>query len=203
MSIATWELSFLSLKPRVWVEGDCLYARTSFLRKLITLFSYSREVKVDRSRRLITLRVRSFWFFTREKFIPFDRVAYIDTDFRSMPTSFGWLGATDRWETYVVTLVLRDPQERIPLMSFSGEGSVETGWRGVIFGGDSIIDLAGDQRKAFHRFISLLRDFLGVSIGEPLTISSRFICRNCGRPIPPARKNCLYCGGEKVEKKKR
>ncbi|MCD6521149.1 zinc ribbon domain-containing protein [Candidatus Calescamantes bacterium] len=206
MSLFILKSRFLSFAPKIWVEGDCLYARTSLIQRIFSLFAYSREVIVDRVRRLITIRVKSFWIFPYEKQIPFERVDYIDTDYKGIPKSFGispfWIGATDRWDRFIITLVLKNPEEKIPLISFCGEGYVATGWSGVLLGGDEIVDLAGNQDEVFRNYLYLLQNFLKVPIGKPLEIETPYRCSKCGRPIPPSCEKCLYCGGERVEVKK-
>ena len=117
--------------------------------------------------------------------------------------SGGWMTnyePTDEVERYRISLVLKDPRARIPLFSFMGEGSVETGWRGVLFGDDDRVDLAGDQAQAFRGYLDLLSEFLGVTIGPPVPHVSdlhgrKYRCTACGKNVPPNRPTCLYCGG--------
>jgi len=204
MSLMTVTSGFLAIKPRVWVEGELLKARTSFLGRLFCLFAASRYLIVDRRRRKIGFERRTFWFLVNRCAIPFERVHYIDLDFSSCGTSwgsgFGGVERTDQVERFNVSLVLRDPEEEVRLFSFVGEGSCETGLAGVLLRGDSFIDHAGDQAEAAHEFLDLLKEWLGVSIGLPVEhladeTGTKYFCQECGRPNGPSRTTCLYCGG--------
>ena len=181
------------------------FARTSRLLQLLSLFSYARRVTVDRGRRLVTVNSRWLWFISREKTIAFERVHYIDYGFSSLGTSWGLTGGgfgrTDQVEKYPIQLILRDPDQRLALFSFKGEGAVETGWAGVLLGGDSVVDLHGDQEDASRSYTRLLREYLGVPVGKPIAPLTdaqgvSYKCAVCGRPAPATRVKCLYCGGD-------
>ena len=58
MSIITKKLGFLTTGPKAWIEGSCLMARTSWLIRAVSLFSHSKEVCVDRDRRLVAIRAK-------------------------------------------------------------------------------------------------------------------------------------------------
>ncbi len=73
-----------SIKPKVWVEGDHLYARTSYPLQALTLFSYARKLHVDRQQRTIELQTVKFWFINQRRVIPFDQVAYIDSRYSDL-----------------------------------------------------------------------------------------------------------------------
>ena len=204
MSLRTISVSCLSIKPRIDVSEDYLHARTPFLVEALSLFSYRREVRVDRLKRIVKIQTVKFWIFDRVREIPFENVDYIDTGFDSMGTEWGVMGKTDQVERYRVSLALKEPKEGVPLFSFIGEGSVETGWAGVLLGGDGVFDLAGDQDQTFRNSLGLLKHFLGVPIGKPApqVIDSegfKYRCAVCGRSSAPNRDTCLYCG-ERIEK---
>jgi len=102
-----------------------------------------------------------------------------------------------------VYAVLRDPSDRVKLFTFFGEGARETGWAGVLLGGDSLVDHAGDQEQASRQFLRMLKAFTGVTVGKPLmhlkdTDGKAHFCTECGRPAPPVKDKCLYCGGAVV-----
>ena len=63
--------------------------------------------------------------FENTRDIPFERVDYIDTRFSSIGTSWGLMGRTDQVERYTISLVLKEPEEKMVLFSFSGEGSAQ------------------------------------------------------------------------------
>ena len=140
-------------------------ARSSFKSQLLTLFSYCRKVCVDRAEETITIRTRYLWFLCSVRTVPFDRIWRINYSYSSFPTSWSlWVGTTDEVEKYIVSLELTSPRETVKLFSFVGEGAVETGWAGVIFGRDRIIDFAGDQDDASRSYIDLLKEFTGKSL---------------------------------------
>lgn len=207
MSIATISSGFLTLKPKISVDGEILRARSSLLVQAAFLFGSSRYVVVDRGRGKIGIRERRFWFARRQRVIPFERVDYIDFDYGSIGTSWGGMmrgfERTDQIERYTVSLVLKDPVEAVPLFCFAGEGACQTGWGGVLLGGDSLVDYAGDQADASREFVELLKEFLEVSVGKPYEAIAdqqgrTYVCEECGHTNSPSRSTCLYCGGAVV-----
>jgi uncharacterized membrane protein len=61
MSLWTSTSGFLAIKPKVKVMGDVLYARTSLVIQFLTLFSYAKQVRIDRAKRGIEITKRWFW----------------------------------------------------------------------------------------------------------------------------------------------
>ena len=207
MSLASCSSRLLGITPKVWVEGDRLCARTNAFIQLLTLFSSARRLCVDRRRGVVELTTRWLWAFGSHREIPFARLAYVDSEYSSMGTSWGWTASgydrTDEVERYVVSLVLKEPEETVRLFAFSGEGAVATGWGGVLMGGDSTVDFSGNQGAACRQFVLLLREFCAVPIGKPVMHladerGTKFVCAACGRPAPPTKTSCLYCGGEPI-----
>ena len=207
MSLLTLTSGILAVKPKVSVQGDIIYARTSLIVQFLSLFSYSKHVRVDCSTRTIQISKRWLWIISSLKIIPFDRVSYILYDIRSFGTSWSFwtdegLGRTDEIERYKVGLALKDPPKNLWLFAFTGEGAVETGWVGTVFGEDDAIDYRGDQDDASYDFMRLLRDALGVPVNGPpreelqqddsdeITIIYR--CTECGRQSPPVLKKCRH-----------
>ena len=200
MSLFSATTGFLSLKPSISAEGGVLRVRTSALLRALGLFSFGRTVTIDPRRRTIALETRRLWAFGGKRTIPFERVDHLDYDFSSLPTSFSFPhGTTDQVEKYTVALVLKDPQEQVEVATFHGEGSVMTGWEGVFFSGDSLMDWSGDQGAASLTFVEVLKKILGVPLGKqigPIRDKEGVLwrCTGCGRNSPPARKRCQYCG---------
>ncbi len=162
MSLFTRSFSFLAVKPKVWVEGNHLMARTSLFLRLLSLFSYSKTVLVDRAGKVVLIFTKKLWLINRTKHIRFDRIMRIDYSFGSFTTSWSFVsGKQDQVEKFTVSLVLQGRREKVKLFSFSGEGSAATGWSGVLFGGDDIVDYAGDQEAASRRYVRLLKQFTG------------------------------------------
>ena len=149
------------ITPKIWIEDRVLYAQTATLIRFLWLFSYNRHIEVNRRKRSIIVQTQWLWFFTTRKVIPFSRLDRIETKFSSLPTGFGLLGRTDQYEKYTIILRLENSIGWYPLIDFRGHGYVATGWQGVVFGGDSMIDFSRDQESAFQAYYDLLREFTG------------------------------------------
>ncbi len=213
MSFWTVSVGFLSSKPSVKIKGDVVYARTGFLSQLFSLFSYCKTVKIDKRIQKIEITKRIFWIFTTPKELHFDDVSYLDVEYRNYPTGWGFtdegFGRTDEIEKLTVWLIPRDGKG-IKLFSFWGEGAVETGMIGVLFGGDSVVDFRGNQFESAHSFAQMLAQFIRVPVRHPKQRLSakgpaetaiKYICSKCGRVMNPV-KPCIYCGSRewKIEK---
>ena len=201
MSFFTATSSFLSLKPKIRVDGDRLFTRTCVLVQLLSLLGYYRSLEVDQRTHTIEIYTRRFWLFSDTRTIQFSEVSHLDYDFSSLMTSWSILGDThDQLESFHVALVLHQKGEKVELFSFMGEGSQETGLIGVMLG-DSVLDFQGSQQKESLKFATLLADFIGVSIGDKIKplrdeAGREYFCISCKRSNAPTRKKCLYCGGE-------
>ena len=210
MSLLTLTSGILAIKPKVSVQGDIIHARTSLILQIVLLFSHSKHVRVDPATRTIQITRRWLWIISSLTIIPFDRVCYILYDIRSFGTSWSFftnegLGRTDEIERYKVGLALKNPPKNLWLFGFTGEGAVETGWVGTIFGDDDAIDCRGDQDEASYSFLNLLQNTLKVPVNHPspeeleqndsdeITIIYR--CTTCSRRVNPALRQCNHCGG--------
>jgi hypothetical protein len=203
MSLYRARTSALSIAPSIETHGRSLVVRTSFLLRLLSLFSYDRLVRFDPMRKSIHIHTRRFWLFQSDREVPFSRVSYIDYDFKSWGTSWAWMwrwGAerADQVESFRVAVALKDPEELVPIAAFRGEGSSMTGAAGVLFG-DSLVDAEGDQEDTSRSFVEVLERLLDTRVGRPLLASDRrgsiFVCKACGRSAAPSQDKCLYCGG--------
>jgi hypothetical protein len=200
MSIGIVTTNLLAKNPAVFREGDRAVARTNWWLQLLTLFSYRKQVIIDRRRKQIEIDTRAFWFFRWKTRIPFSRIERLSYGFAAFGTEWGaFWERTDQVESFTVGLVLRAPEETLDLFSFRGEGSVQTGWTGVLLG-DSLVDFEGDQADASRSFVRILQEFTGASLTGPLPhianqAGERFSCEQCKRPSPPNKKKCMYCGG--------
>jgi len=207
MSLFTAIIPGLSVKPHVSIDGPTLHARTNLLSQLFSGFSYCRHAHIDSMSRTVEVASRHLWLFTSSRTIDFDDIDHIDYDFASAGTSWGWtLGGyerTDQLEKYTVSLVLQS-DEHVPLFNFYGEGSAHTGLEGVLLGGDTMLDVEGDQGGASLGFVEAIMQFTGKPLGRKLDIhlpdqkGDRWACENCDRPNPPNKKRCQYCGGRLV-----
>jgi len=165
MSIITKKLGFLTTGAKAWIEGSCLMARTSWLIRAVSLFSHSKEVCVDRDRRLVAIRAKYLWIIQRYREIPFDNIRRLDYSYSSLPTSFNlFAGPLDQLERFTISLCLINPRRTIKLFSFSGEGAVATGLTGVLLHGDDIVDFSGDQENRSLSYVDLLMKFTGKTL---------------------------------------
>ncbi len=204
MSVVILKSSFFSIKPRVWVDGDSLCARTPLLIMLLCLFFYRKKTVINRKTKYIEVRRTIFWVIPAVEMIPFRNVDHISYDYANYPTSGGAFATTtwrnDEVEIFSVGLVLSKPKgAKVPLFKFQGEGAVETGLMGAAFLGDSYLDFMGDQESASFRFVDLLAKFIGTRVGEKLPewnddSAEVAHCPKCGRPARQNKEKCFVCG---------
>lgn len=162
MSLLRASFSFLAIKPKVLLAGDWLITRSSFIMRLLSLFSCFKCVIVDKRKKNISISEKYFWVFSKSRCIPFEQIKRINYSFSSVPTSWNlFVGTTDRMEWFTVSLILCDTYEEVRLWTFFGEGAVATGWKGILLGEDEILDLSGDQKASSLNYIKLLQSFTG------------------------------------------
>lgn len=199
MSLIESKSSFLTLRPSIRETDDTLVVKTSFLIALLTLCLNTRRVEVSMADRTVTFLSRVCWFFTSRHVVPFNEVAYIDYEYKSMGTSWGftgssWLGRQDQIETFAIAVVSQDGQKH-HVCSFRGEGSVCTGWSGVLLGDDSVVDFSGTQQSESLKLVDYLAALLETRIGQPTQTSTQMAtCPACGQQTSPFKPTCLYCG---------
>lgn len=162
MSLSTVVTNLLALKPKIWIEGTRLYAASSIAGRVLSLFSRYRKVIVDRKKKFVYISTKKFWVFESVKVIPFSNIERIDYSYFDIATR--WIPyayeTTDQVECFTVSLCLIQPEEKVKLFSFIGEGAVETGWIGVLQG-DEIVDFCGDQAPSSRNYVNLLMKFTG------------------------------------------
>ena len=133
--------------------------------QFLNVFSYCRTVHVSKEERQTTIHIRKFWFFTTAKIIPFEKIEYVDRTHWDVPESVGLdadgLCANDVTEVWYVRIFTKDSALPVSLFRFYGEGSRLTGWFGVIFGGDSMIDAEGYQDVKSDRYAKLVAEYTG------------------------------------------
>src|SRR6185436_8109172 len=74
MSLRTQCFGFLAIKPRVWIEGDKLFARASLPVRISSFGAYDRCVIADKRERIVSICEKTWWAQRSEVRIPFERV---------------------------------------------------------------------------------------------------------------------------------
>jgi len=199
MNFYTITLNFFGINPTVSVVGNTLHSVTPLFLQILSLFSYSQHITVDRKIRFISIKTRWLWFLKKYNQIPFDRIDYIDTHFKSTGAELGWKSHREQFEIFSIILVLKNPPQKYTLIKFRGEGSsYNTGISGFMIPGDRIIDFTGNQKKAFQEYLELLKKFTGAglmpSFSEEFQKKHIYRCEKCGRKSWLDQK-CMYCGG--------
>jgi hypothetical protein len=139
------------IQPKVWLADNQLITRTSLLVQSYTLFSYCRVVCVDKSSQTLTIKKRFLWLFSKIRTIPFGRIRKIDYSYRYFPLQFDfWRGISERFERFIVSVVLVSPPETVKLFSFSGYEE-----EGLVF------YFKGSQDSASRSYVDLLREYTG------------------------------------------
>jgi hypothetical protein len=157
--------SLLSVTPRIRKEDGKLVARTSLVGLLITLTLLHRTVTVDPEKRLLTVRRRLFWFFTRTRSVPFGHIESLTYSYEDWNPSTGMGFAGDTTDCFTVRLNLKDG-EQVHLFHFFGEGtftnnSVLPDW---MYWPDYAFDAAGTQTEKSKAYVELLESILSVPL---------------------------------------
>lgn len=202
------ETSFLVLDtwlPKVTYSSKVITARSSLPMQLVTLFSSKRGIKVCNSEKLITISTRRWWFKTTVEKIPFAKVRYIDVSQITVGGSpgltqggFNWRDQQENFIPYVMSV----DGTKIDLIGFLGEGSVLTGWGGVLLG-DEMVDFRGKQEEKARKFASAVAMLIGVPCGieskvlaEARSTDGKLKCPSCSHLNAINYKKCLYCGAD-------
>lgn len=193
--------SFLDTCPKVWADNNHLYARTSMFYRVLNLFFYSRTVVVDRIKKYIEIKIKTFWFFTSKKYIPLDDIEYIDIQKRetgNMGGLFQGIGTQDIVDKLYVQVIRKKSPHPVNLFRFVGD----PGYDNRI--GQYLIDTAGMQyEKALH-YAELVAKYTASQLFKDKKIEydvkvDHYKCLKCGHESPSKIK-CIYCGNQEMEK---
>jgi hypothetical protein len=211
MSVYALKLSFLQTCPKVWVENNHLYARTSKLYRIFNTFFYSRTVIVDPSKRVIEIIIKTFWCIKSRESIPFDDLKYIDLSLREYESDYGMtpngFGARDATEIYYVQVKTKSKSVPVNLFRFIGDGGRYTGWSGVLLG-DDVIDCEGQQHVKALRYAEQVSKFTGIPLWQDrkvefsFNLEQQYKCPRCGHTNNTTIKKCIYCGFHEENKGK-
>jgi hypothetical protein len=204
--MSVFETSFLVIDfwlPKIRYAGNCITVRTCFLLQLVSLFSTVRKVNINAASGKITISTRKWWVVNTVETIPIASIRYVGVSEITVGTSPGYtpdgMGWRDQQENFIPYLMTVDGR-RIDLVSFYGEGTVHTGWWGVLLG-DQIIDFKGRQEKRSREFTVRVATLIGVPVGvdsrilaDTRSIIGKVKCTSCGHFNVSSYKKCLYCG---------
>lgn len=171
MAVIRHTTSLLAIKPKVWIDGEKLYARSALLGQILRLGISSSFLIADRSGRSVTVKQRFFWVLGKTHVIPFARIEGIRYHYASFTSAFrAKHGEASGLESFSVKLVYRENDDRwsdrieLHLFSFFGEGTVEVQrTRGRHYGNYGV-DLDGNQAEESLKFVDLLCDYAGTRL---------------------------------------
>lgn len=195
------KLSFLQISPKVWADKNYLYARTSLFYRFLNLFFYSRTVAADRVKKQIEIKVKTFWFLMKTKYIAFNDIKYIDMEkgrnaadevFSLQPSGV----ITERW--YVKVILKNNPYPEI-LFRFIGHGGAHGYWDNLRW-----FDFAGMQYEKALNYAELVSKYTGANLFRDTKIeytgkADQYKCLKCGH-VSPSEIKCMYCGSREMEK---
>jgi hypothetical protein len=193
----TPKMKLLTLRPSVKTTASSIIIQPAPLIRLLTLFTFNHRVEIFPSKKYLSIGTRRL-FFSDTKHLSFSNLWYIDYGYDSTGTSWGrsgrGYGRQDEIETFTLSVVTRN-EETYKICSFKGEGAVATGWGGVFWGGDSMVDYMGTQEEESLDFVNSISKLLDIPIGKPLEdMVDMATCPSCNRSTSLQVKKCLYCG---------
>lgn len=142
----------LTITPRIWVEQHLFNARSNMVLQVLNLFSYSKYVVVDKRERVVTIRKKRFWFFSKVLEIPFEKI-------RSIDYSIGSIWMLMMFERCIISLCLVDTDKKVKLFSFIG--SAKVGNETDNFNPEA--SLWVNHNNASWKYLKLLENFTGKS----------------------------------------
>jgi hypothetical protein len=159
----------LGLAPTVRADDDRLAVCTCGLARLLWLFSYMRQVTVDRQQRRVTVTTTRLWFWRDVRVIAFDQISRIVYRGQGVPSLQFWryLSAdAGGYESafFLISLFLKDRQHELVLFTVWEEQPHPNDWLESISGGASDQARLGDEDAV--RLVELLHRYIGVPIAR-------------------------------------
>lgn len=159
-----------SIAPKLLVSPTCLRARTPVVARALWLFSFDRQVIVDRGLARVTIATRRFWVWREQRVIPFDRVnrivlrAQAFSGFAFLSTiSFGFLPGADA-ALFLISLGLTGGVEEINLFTVLEDESDDSDWLDALTSEQPESVRLGDEGAS--EIVNHLRSFLGVPVAS-------------------------------------
>lgn len=197
MSLFTQASTLLTLRPRVKEEPPLLIISSGVLTSIFTLGLSLKQIEIDTRIKEIRIHHRMMWLIKRTLTLRFDALSHLEYTYKSIGTSWGWsfsgFGRQDEVEVFTLAVVDQDGRE-YPLCSYRGEGSVHTGWSGVLLGDDSTMDFTGTQEGESRQLLRMVKEITQLPIGKPFMEDlPKKACPNCGREVAEYAVKCIYC----------
>ena len=201
MSIYSFQFSFLQTSPKVWWDKNHLYARTSIFYRVLNLFFYSKTVVVDRIKKHIEIKIKTFWVFTSIKYIPLDDIKYIDIQKReigNMGGLFKGIGTQDIVDKLYVQVIRKNNPAPVNLFRFVGDPGYDNGI------GQYLIDTAGMHYEKALDYAELVSKYTESHLKqnnkiEYNTKAEHYKCLKCGH-LSPSKIKCMYSGSPEMQK---
>ena len=161
-----------SIAPKLLVSPTCLRARTPLVARAIWLFSFDRQVSVDRALRRVTIATRRLWIWRDRRVVPFERInrivlqAQAFSGFALLSTiSFGFLPGADA-ALFMISLGLTGGVEEVNLFTVVEDevGRYRIGSTQATSSGKPESSRLGDEGTS--EIVNHLRDFLGVPVAS-------------------------------------
>jgi len=195
------KLSFLQISPKIWSDKNYLYARTSKVYRFLNLFFYSRTVVVDRIKKHIEIKIKTFWFLTSMKYIPFNEIKYIDLkrERNESDNMFALPRTGAIAEKWYVQAIRKNSPYPENLFRFIGDGGADGYWDNVKW-----IDFAGMQYEKALSYAELVSRYTESQLSKDSKIEynikvEHYKCLKCGH-VNPSKIKCIYCGSQEMEK---
>ena len=159
-----------SIAPKLLVGPACLHARTPLVARVIWLFSFDRQVIVDRALRRVTIATRRFWIWRDRRVIPFERINRIVLRAQTFSglailstISFGFLPGANA-ALFLISLGLTGGIEEVNLFTVLEDESDDSDWLDALTSDKPEGARLGDEGTS--EVVNHLRDFLGVPVAS-------------------------------------
>jgi hypothetical protein len=134
------------------------------------LFSFDRQISVDRGLRRVTIVTRRLWIWRDRRIVPFDRINRIVLRVQKFSgfaflsvLSFGFLPGADS-ALFLISLGLTGGTEEVNLFTVVEDESEDSDWLDVLTGDEPDRARLGDESTS--EIVNHLREFLGVPVAS-------------------------------------
>jgi hypothetical protein len=158
------------IAPQVNVSADRIYGCTPWPMRALALFAFSRCVTVNRRLRHVIVTSRRFWMWRHVRVVSFNRVVRITYRAQAIPEFAPWryLSLTQPAQSdsalFFIALVLENERGELPLFTVWERQPRTPDWLDRLSGAPPEKVRVGDEEAG--RVVTLLREYLGVSIGQ-------------------------------------